>query len=195
MFLSLANQKVGTLGSGRAGETLKKELLDFSEHQRREASGRTALEQRVARLRHEFNEAMTETAMSFTRIHQEFQERGARFEQLHRLIHTGLKSKMKELQTGLDCEGVRVAQVSQEHEQFSNDVGNTITRVMDAQEDPRENYRTLARQVAALQNSPEYHAVAAIPFAVSCTSMLVAYREIHCMKRLGTITESTNGGH
>ena len=111
--------------------------------QRREASGRTALEQRVAQLRHMFNEATTERAMSFTRFHKEFQGRGARFEQLRRLVHTGLRREMNEFQTQLEREGVRAAQVTREHEQFSNDIDNTITRVTDAREDLQENYRTL----------------------------------------------------
>ena len=38
----------------------------LAEHQRREANGRTALEQKVVQLRREFQDAMTEMAMSFT---------------------------------------------------------------------------------------------------------------------------------
>ena len=81
--------------------------------------------------------SMTETAMSFTRVHQEFQGRGARFEQLHRLIHNGLRSEVNEFQNRLDCKGARVAQVTREHEQFSSDVGDAIAGDMPAQEDLR----------------------------------------------------------
>ena len=42
---------------------------------------------------------------------------------------------METMQTNLEHEGVRVAQVSREHEQFSNDMGKTVERIMDAQED------------------------------------------------------------
>ena len=51
----------------------------LEERQRREASGQTALEQRVAQLRREFQDAMTDTAMSFVRIHWDLQGRGAGF--------------------------------------------------------------------------------------------------------------------
>ena len=94
---------------GLNNEAFRQRVTQFlAEHQRREANGRTALEQRVAELRHEFQDAMTETAGSFTRISQEFQGRGARHKQLRQLARAGLMKEMEEFRTKLDREGVRV---------------------------------------------------------------------------------------
>ena len=57
---------------------------------------------------------MTETAMSFTRIQQEFHGRGARHEQLHQLVHTGsLMRQMEDLQTRLERDEARLMQATQ----------------------------------------------------------------------------------
>ena len=88
----------------------------FEEHQRREENSQGFLEQRLAQFRHEFTEAMTEIAMSFVQIHQEFHGRGARFEQLRTLADTHLIPTMDKLQTELENAGARVAQVTREHQ-------------------------------------------------------------------------------
>ena len=66
-------------------------------------------------------------------------------------MHTQPIPQMDELQTEMENEGVRVAQVTREREQFSNVIGNSLARYIDAQEDLKEVFRTLARQVEALQ--------------------------------------------
>ena len=110
---------------GLNNEAFRHRVTQFlAELQRREANNRTALEQRVAQLRHEFQEAMTAIAISFTRISQEFQGRGARHDQLRQLVNTGLMKEMEEFRTELNREGIRVAQATREHERFSNDIGN-----------------------------------------------------------------------
>ena len=119
----------------------------LEEQQRREESSRSVLEQRLAQFRHEYAEAMNETAMSFVCIHQEFQGWGSRFEQLCQLAHTLLMPRMDEFQTELDRTGVRVAQVTRKHEQFSNDIGNTAALIKDVQDDLKEVFRNLERDV------------------------------------------------
>ena len=94
---------------------------------------------------------MTETAMSFVRVQQEVQGRGARFEQLRNLVHTKLMREIEAFQTKLENEGVRIAQVTREYEQFSTDIGNPLGVCIDEQEDQKEMIRHLARQVEALQ--------------------------------------------
>ena len=87
---------------------------------------------------------MREAAMSFISICQEFQGRGARFEQLRGLVNTHIMPKMDNMQTEQDNTGVRLTQGSQEHDQYSNDIGNSAARLYDAQEDLKEMLRTLA---------------------------------------------------
>ena len=58
---------------------------------------------------------------------------------------------MDELQTELENTGARAAQVTRECEQFSNDIGNSLARYIDALGDLKEMFRTLARQVEALR--------------------------------------------
>ena len=60
--------------------------------------------------------------------------------------------EMKEFQSKLEHEGARVAQATREHEQFSNDVGNSRGVCIDEQEDQKEMLRNLARQVEALRS-------------------------------------------
>ena len=71
----------------------------LAERQRREANSRSAIEQRLDVLRHEFQDAMREHAMSFNRISQEFRGRGTRHEQLRQLVHTTVMSRMADFQT------------------------------------------------------------------------------------------------
>ena len=138
---------------GLNNEAFHQRVTQFlAEHQRREANGRTALEQRVAQLKHEFEEAMTETAISFTRISQEFHGRGARREQLRQLVHTGLMKEMEELRIALAREGVRVTQVTREHEQFSIDIGNSLRVCIDEQKDQREMIRNLAQPIGTFRS-------------------------------------------
>ena len=68
---------------GLNGEVIHQRITRFlAEHQMREANGRTALEQKITQLRREFQDAMTEHAVSFTCISQELHGSGARHEQL-----------------------------------------------------------------------------------------------------------------
>ena len=98
----------------------------LAEHQRRKANNRTDLEQKVVRLRRDFQEAVTETATSFTRIQQEFQGSGARREQLSQFVYNGLMRQMEDFKTRLDHDEARVTQVGQEGDRFSHDTCNSI---------------------------------------------------------------------
>ena len=90
---------------------------------------------------------MTEHAMTFVHIRQEFQGRGARLEQHRSLVHTQLIPQMDDLQNAVENEGARVAQVTREHEHFSNDIGNSLGLCINEQEDLKERFRNLAWQV------------------------------------------------
>ena len=59
--------------------------------------------------------------------------------------------KMDSLQTEQDNMGVRLTQLSQDHDQYSNDMGTPAARLHDAQEDLKGMLRTLARQVENFQ--------------------------------------------
>ena len=60
--------------------------------------------------------------------------------------------EMEEFQTKLEREGVRVAQVTREYEQFSTGIGNSLGVCIDEQKDQKEMLRNLAQQVEALQS-------------------------------------------
>ena len=77
-WINQLRNDVQTLGLDR--DIFHQRVTRFLEETRDEieANGRTALEQRVAQLRRDFNDAMTETSMSFVRIQQELEGRGAR---------------------------------------------------------------------------------------------------------------------
>ena len=113
-------------------------------HQRREESSRALLEERLAHFRNEYADAMRETAMSFISIHPEFQRQGARLEPPRELVNTQLTPQMDRMQTEQDNMGVRLTQLSQEHEQHSNDMGASAVRLHEAQEDLEGMFRTLA---------------------------------------------------
>ena len=120
-------------------------------HQRPEENSRALLEQRLAHFRNEYVEGMRETAMSFIKIRQELQGREARFERLCDLVNTQLMPKMDGIQAEQDNMGVRLTQLSQEHEQRSHDMGTSAAKLHDLQEDVERMVRTLARQVENLQ--------------------------------------------
>ena len=79
--------------------------------------------------------------MSFISIRQEFQGRGARFEQLRGLVNTQLVPEVDGLKTEQDNMG----------DQYSNDTGNSAVRLHETQEDLKGMLRTLAQQVENLQ--------------------------------------------
>ena len=70
----------------------------LEEYQRREER-RATLEKQFNRFRNEYTEGMTEAARSFTDIRQEFQGRGAMFEQLRRTVNTHIMLNMDILKT------------------------------------------------------------------------------------------------
>ena len=135
------------------GNTITQRFQEFlEEHQRREEnSSRALLEQRLARFRSEYIETMRETAMSFINIRQEVQGRGARFERFRDMVNAQLKHQLDGIQAEQINMEVRLTQPSQEHEQHSNDMGTSMARPHDAQEDLDGMVKTLARQVKDLQ--------------------------------------------
>ena len=54
---------------------------------------------------------------------------------------------MDSLKTEQDNTGVRLTQLAEEHEQYSNDMHNSAASLYDAQEDLKGMLRTLAQQV------------------------------------------------
>ena len=130
---------------------LTQRFAQFLEEYQRREERRATLEQRVEHFRNEYAEAMTETAMSFINIRQEFQGRGAMFEQLHGLVNTHIMPNMDSLKAEQDNMGVPLTQLTQEHDQYSNDMGNSAARLYEAQEDLKGMLRTLAQQVEKLQ--------------------------------------------
>ena len=75
---SLSRLWNGAQDCGLDNEAIQQRIPRFLlEHQRREANSRNAIEHKLAQLRRESQDAMTEHAMSFTRIQQEFHGRSA----------------------------------------------------------------------------------------------------------------------
>ena len=116
------------------------------EHQRREAQWPSV------QPRHEFQDAMTEAAMSFISIQQEFHGRGVRREQLRQLVHNGLMRQMEDLQIRLERDETCLMQATQENDRFSNETCNAVKLRIDEQKDQREMLRNLAQQVETLRS-------------------------------------------
>ena len=123
----------------------------LEEQQRREETSRALLEQRLAHFRNECEEAKTQVAMSFISIRQELQGREARFEQF-RDLDTQHKSRVDSLQNEQANMGVRLTQLSQENDQYSNDMSHSFARFHDAHADLKKMLKTLARKVENLQS-------------------------------------------
>ena len=90
---------------------------------------------------------MTETAVKFVHIRQEFHGRGTRFYQLRIQVNTHL-TRMNTIENV----GVRLTQLARKHDQYSNNMGHSAGRLPEAQEDLHEMVKNLARQIEAIQS-------------------------------------------
>ena len=135
----------------------------MAEHQRREINSRNAVEQRLAQLRHEFQDAMTELATSFARMSQEFRGRGARHEQIYQLVHNSLSGQMEILTTRLDRVEAWMTKSGQDSDWFSNETCASIKSTINEHKDQRETIRNLAQQIDGVGLIPGLHHLGIMP--------------------------------
>ena len=95
---------------------------------------------------------MTETAMSFTRVDQEFHGGGARHEQLRQVVHNGLMQQMEDFKARLEIDEARVTQMGQEGDRFSHDTCTSIKLRVQEAKDMREMIQNLAQQVEVIRS-------------------------------------------
>ena len=76
---------------------------------------------------------MTERAMSFSRISQEFHGRGARREQLRQLVHTTNMSRMEDFQTKFVRQEAWMAEIGRDRDQLSNEMCTSIRSTVEEQ--------------------------------------------------------------
>ena len=98
----------------------------LAEHQRREANSRHTSEQRLNQLRHDFQDAIFEHAVSFNRISQEFHGRGARHEQLPLLAHNTVTSRLEDIHTKCVRQEEWMDVISRERDRMANEVCSSI---------------------------------------------------------------------
>ena len=147
-------------------EAIHQRITQFlAEQQRREINSQNAIEQRLTQLRHEFQDAITERATSFTGVSQEFRGRGARHEQLHQLVHNNLMGQM--LTTRLDRMEAWMTEAGRDSDRFSNDTCASIRSTVNEQKEQREMIRSLAQQIEALRNGTHPGAASSAHNAVS----------------------------
>ena len=76
--------------------------------------------------------------MTIINLCQELQGRGARFERFRDMVNAQLKPQVDGIQadqSNVGLVGVRLAQLSQEHNQYTEDMGTSNARLREAQED------------------------------------------------------------
>ena len=101
------------------------------------------------------------------------------FDQLRRLVNTHIMPNMDSLKTEQDNTGVQLTQLTQEHNQYSTDMGNSDARLYEAQEDLAGMLRTLAQQVETLQGGTT-------PGSAQFTSTAPLVMDVEDLKRKAT---------
>ena len=140
----------------------------------------STIEQRLDQLRHEFQDAVTEHAISFNRISQEFHGRGARHEQLHRLVNTTTRSQLEDVRSRLVRQGEWMASVDRERDRLANQVRNSIGATIDEQKDIKETAQNLAQQIDAIRSGthPEDATESTVAEQLSSENSVPAFLEI-----------------
>ena len=134
--------------NGLDNEAIHQRITRFlAEYQNRETNSRNFLEQRLAQLRHEFQDAMVDHAASFARISHEFRGRGARHEQLYQLVHNSLIPQLQHVQIRVDRYEAWLTKAGRDHDRFSNETCATLSSIRNEQRDQKEMIRNLASKL------------------------------------------------
>ena len=119
----------------------------MTEHQRGEggeANNRGNLETRFDQTRREFQEAMTEHALSVQRVTHELNHRGQRIEQLHRMVHTEVMCWIESFQPRFSQTGELMTRVATETDRRSHQMDASVGQIIDEQQDIRQMVEDLA---------------------------------------------------
>ena len=98
---------------------LTQRFVQFLEECQRREERRSTVEQQFNHCRNEHAEGMTEVARSLIDIRQEFQGRGAMFDQLRRTVTAHFMPNLDNLKTEQENLQVRLLQLTQEHNNAS----------------------------------------------------------------------------
>ena len=80
---------------------------------------------------------MTESAISFNRVSQEYQRQGNRQEQLRQLVHNTVMQRLEEFNVRFAQANEWMAKVTRETDRRSHDMCNSISKLIDEQHDIR----------------------------------------------------------
>ena len=107
--------------------------------------------QRRERLRHEFQECMSECAMNMQQIRQEMQSRGQVLDRLFHIVHNVVMEKLDDFHHNFSKVSGQMSKVTSETDRRSHEMCNSLGHFVTEQNDIRGIVEELARRIDAMQ--------------------------------------------